>query len=488
MIVAVNGTHGGVAFYGRRRMLKDLATHLERVTRTGTGRAVALRGRRQIGKSTAVERFLNSVDVPSVFVTAVFGASAIQQLADATSAINESRRPLPNAELLTQTAATSWREWFGRIALAAQAGPVIVVLDEFPWFAASDPTLEGTLQAQWDRLFEKHPVLLILIGSDVTMMDRLATHGRPLYGRLQPMVVTSLDPADLAEALSGATAMDVFDGYLVTGGYPRLVTDLASSGVSPTEFVRGSLRDPFSPLITTGRLTLDAEFPDGPMAYQVLSAIGADDAARPGFTDILGAIGDPEHRKRTETAITRALKMLTEEKGLIEREQPAWAPPTSRLRRYRIADPYLRLWFRYIERQVDRISRGRADLAIAAFDRDWSSWRGCSIEPVVREALLRLAITEPSLAGVEHVAPWWVRDNSVEVDVVAATREVSAVLGTIKWRSDAGVSEREIDALRVARSSVPRADAALLAAISPSGKAPRSADLVYGAADLLAAW
>lgn len=477
-----------LGFYGRRRVLEDLAAHLAIVARTGTGRAIAIRGRRQIGKSTAVERFLEAADVPSVFVTAVFGAGTVRQLADATSAIGDARRRLPHAEVLAQSPASSWREWLGRVALAAQDGPIVVVLDEFPWFVAADPTLEGELQAQWDRVLERLPVLLVLIGSDIAMMDRLATHGRPLFGRLQQMVMPALDPADIAEALPGASPMEVFDSYLITGGYPRLVTELARSDGSPTDFVRASLTDPFSPLITTGRLTLDAEFPDGPMSYQVLSAIGADDAASPGFMDILGAIGDPEGRKRVETAITRALKTLTEDKQLIEREQPAWAAPNSRVRRYRIADPYLRFWFRYVERQVDLIARGRADLAINAFDRDWASWRGRSIKPVVRQTVLRLAAQDPRLAGVEQVAPWWVRDKSVEVDVVACARETTAMVGTIKWRADGGVSEREIDALRVARMRIPRSEDALLAAISPGGEAPRGADLALSAADLLSAW
>ncbi len=153
-----------------------------------------------------------------------------------------------------------------------------------------------------------------------------------------------------------------------------------------------------------------------------------------------------------------------------------------------VTDPYLRFWFRYVEQNVDRIARGRADLAVAAFDRDWSSWRGRSIEPVVREAIARLAVTDSRLAGVETVAPWWVRDGSVEVDVVAATFEVTALVGSIKWRPDGGVTEREIDDLRRARDRVPRAEAALLAAISPAGAAPRGADVAFSADDLLSAW
>ncbi len=59
-------------------------------------------------------------------------------------AISESQKPLPDREFLTQPTARSWREWLGRIAIAARQGPIIVVLDEFPWLGATDATLEGS--------------------------------------------------------------------------------------------------------------------------------------------------------------------------------------------------------------------------------------------------------------------------------------------------------------------------------------------------------
>ncbi len=173
---------------------------------------------------------------------------------------------------------------------------------------------------------------------------------------------------------------------------------------------------------------------------------------------------------------------------MVVRETPAWSAPSSRLRRYRLTDSYLRFWFRYIERNVDRISRGRADLAVEAFERDWLSWRGRAVEPFVREALTRLAATEPLLSGVEDVRAWWNRDASVEVDVVAMTSHATAFIGTVKWRERGGVTRADISRLRDMRARVPRAADAALVAISPAGQAPAGADLAFGAEDLLRGW
>jgi hypothetical protein len=56
------------------------------------------------------------------------------------------------------------------------------------------------------------------------------------------------------------------------------------------------------------------------------------------------------------------------------------------MRRYRVTDPYLRFWFRFVEPHLAGIARGRADLAVASLAAGWPPWRGVVIEPVVREA------------------------------------------------------------------------------------------------------
>lgn len=472
--------------FPRAQVQQWLESRLAEVRQSGQGQLLAIRGRRQAGKSTAVEHFAESADVPYVYVTGLYRRPEPAQLEAAGAAFAASRHPWPAGVIGPPG---SWQEWFGQIALAASSGPVIAVLDEFPWLAAGDQSgLEGVIQATWDRVLEKLPVLMILIGSDLAMMERLTGYDRPLFGRVREHVVPPLNPAEVAAVADGRTPFEVFDAYLVTGGFPRLVADLRRSGLAVGEWVRRSFEDDLSPLVATGRLTLDAEFADGEAAYRVLSAIGSAEPARLGLGEISGATATAGTTpKAAQTAALRALGQLADAKRLVERELPAWATST-RLRRYRITDPYLRFWFRYVERHVDAISRGRGDVAVAAFERDWPSWRGRTVEPVVREALERLGATDSRLTDVETVLPWWTRDGQVEVDVAAASRERTEMLGTIKWREAGGVSTREILDLAAMRTRVPCAKEAALAAICPSGAAPAGADHAFSAADLLTAW
>ena len=73
--------------------------------------------------------------------------------------------------------------------------------------------------APWDRELSRKPVLLILVGSDLSMMEALTSYGRPFHQRGTQLRVGPLNPADIA-AMTGLAAAGAFDAALVTGGLP----------------------------------------------------------------------------------------------------------------------------------------------------------------------------------------------------------------------------------------------------------------------------
>jgi hypothetical protein len=188
--------------------------------------------------------------------------------------------------------------------------------------------------------------------------------------------------------------------------------------------------------------------------------------------------------------VTRAMKVLVDVKQIVAVDFPG-GRLDSRLKRYRIADPYLRFWFRFVEPQLRNIEIGRPDLAVEAFRRSWPTWRGRAIEPIVREAVLRLA---PSLAGplagIESVNAWWERTGTHEFDLIGAGHDgLPLAAGSVKWRENQPFNDRDLAKLAAARSVIPHAEQASLLAVSPHGVAPGvGVDLVLDAADLLTAW
>ena len=399
-----------------------------------------------------------------------------------------SRVPLAGVETAFTAPPSTWQDLFARLPLALEGGPAIVVFDEFPWATETDDTLEGILQVAWDRTLEQLPVLVVLVGSDLAMMERLTEHDRPLYGRAREMVITPLSPAEISEALvEPIDAIGLFDMYLATGGYPRLVSATRSYR-SVADFVVDQLQDDQSPLAVTGLRMLDAEFRGVQQARIVLEAIGAVEIGPVAFSSAVAQLGGDG--SASGATVTRALPILVDDKQVVAIDVPVGASPKSRLRRYRIVDPYLRFWFRYCRPHLANIARGRADLAVDRFERDYASWRGKAIEPVVHEAVSRLAVSDERLRDVEEVGAWWDRTNENEFDIVGASRERSvSVLGSITWRARKPATFDEVAALAHGRAVVPQAGAAQLLAVCPAGAhEDAGADIVLDADDLLAAF
>ncbi|MGH3614795.1 MAG: cyclodeaminase/cyclohydrolase family protein [Pseudonocardia sp.] len=107
--------------------------------------------------------------------TATKGASPIESVATFLADLRGSSLP-SDPELVPTDAAGSWRDAFRILASTLPGAPSIVVIDELPWLAEQDDLFDGSLQRAWDRLLAGQPVLLLLLGGDVHMMERLTAY------------------------------------------------------------------------------------------------------------------------------------------------------------------------------------------------------------------------------------------------------------------------------------------------------------------------
>jgi AAA+ ATPase superfamily predicted ATPase len=467
-------------FVGRAGELRQLDHELTRVRQVTEepGRCVLVRGRRRVGKSRLIERFCDGARVPYAFFTASQqGHGEVGLFAEA---VLESS--LPGRALFADAQPTSWDSALRLLAAALDDHlPSVVVIDEFPYLVADDPSVEATFQKQWDRLLSKKSVLLVLVGSDLAMMEALNTHGRAFFQRGTEMIVAPLSPAETGEIVGAPSAVDSFDAYLVTGGLP-LVCGAWPPGVTMWEYLADALAQSTSPIIVSGERTLSAEFPSHVQARAVLGQIGSGETT---FSNIARATGGIQ-----AATLNRALEML-QAKRVVRREVPLSTKP-SREARYRVADPYLRFWLRFVGPHLAEIERGRSDRVMARLRRDWTTWRGRAIEPIVRDALARLAPIS-GLPPADVVGGFWTRSNSPEIDIIGGDRgpvaKQIAYAGTIKWLEDRPLDQADLNRLTADVLHVPGADRSTpLLAVSRSGVTARGAAAILGPDDLLAAW
>lgn len=468
------------AFVGRESYLRQLSASLNEVRATGSGCLLSLRGRRRVGKSRLVEEWLRQEGVPHVFFAA---SRQPPQRELALFAQELARSTLPAAEAVQ--AGIAFDTWEAALSLigpttVARGPAVVVVLDEFPYLLEQDPAVEASIQKVWDRQLQGSAVLLILVGSDISMMAALSEYGRPLYGRAREMVIDPFSPRESA-AMLGMPAVEALDAYLVVGGFPLIVQSWRK-GLTLWGYLERELANPTSPLIVTGERMLAAEFPTQAHARAVLGVIGAGETT---FTAIGSAAGIPQK------SLARSLDLLVQQKRVVAALRPLSSRP-SRETRYVVADPYLRFWLRFIRPGMEEIERGRGDLVGARIRQGWSGYRGKAIEPLIREAVERM-LPDGRFGDARYVGGYWTRTNDVQVDLVGAREPATprriAFVGSIKWRERAPFGRDEVSALAGKRPLVPGADdRTLLVGVARSGFTTDRLDVALAPEELVGAW
>jgi uncharacterized protein len=213
---------------------------------------------------------------------------------------------------------------------------------------------------------------------------------------------------------------------------------------------------------------------------------------------VLGAIG---HGERTfsligraagglhSTSLKRSLDLLTGRR-VVAAELPVSTRP-SRDTRYRVEDPYLRFWLSFIGPGIAAVERGRGDRVLDSIRTSWTSWRGRAVEPVIREALWRLA-DDHLPDGTDIVGGYWTRTNDPEIDLIGADRAPVAkqitFVGSVKWLENKPFDHRDLARLITHRGKLPGADDDTpLLAVSRSG-CTAAGVRALSPEDLLSAW
>ncbi|WP_433791317.1 ATP-binding protein [Actinoplanes sp. CA-252034] len=479
-------------FVGRRTELELLNKDLDRIRRTGEGRSVAIRGRRQVGKSRLVQELCDRADLPYCFYTAVKGASSTEAVGQFLGALRDSSLLTPSGRdlLPSQPPSGGWGDMLRVLAGVLPDTPSIVVLDELPWLSEQDPTFDGHLQVIWDRLISSKPVMLLLLGSDLHMMQRFTEYDRPFYGRATTMV---LGPFNLAEtaAVTELSGADAIDAYLITGGLPGICLDW-SPGSRPADFLSTEIAGRTSALFTVPEQSLASEFPAPDTARRVLEAVGGLGSRT--FSNIAAAAGDRGGPVSSGT-LSPLLHRLVDEKKILAVDKPLSTRP-SKLAQYRIADSNLRLYLAILRDVHQLILRDRTAAARAVLEARWSTWRGNAVEPIIRDALaIAAGAGELPWTDTWEVGGWWNRQANPEVDLVGADRAPIAsriaFAGSIKWQ-DGPFDRHHLDELLRHAPLIPgfQPGTSGLVVVSRSGSdLPSGAvDLIWGPDDVVRAW
>jgi hypothetical protein len=443
-------------FVGRKPELALLGERLEEARASGSGVAVAIWGRPQVGKSRLAQEFCDDTGVPYLYYTATKGAPPGEAVRGFLAELRESTLPGSAGPAPAQPAAGGWPGAFRALAAALPGSPSVVVLDDFPCLAEQDAVFDGALQAAWDRLLSQRPVLLLMLGGDAQAMD----------DRASTLVLRPLNPAEVAAALSLGAA-DAIDAHLISGGLPGILRAWPA-GLPAAEFAERACEDPASPLFSVPQAALMAEFPGPDATRRVIEAIGGGSRTH---AAVAAAAGGRASAIPSGT-LSPLLSRLVSEKRVLAVDEPL-STRGGKPALYRVADSSLRFYLEIGRAARERANRGRPAAAVALMRRRWSSWRVHTVQPVIREALSRAAGDLPWPAAAA-VGGWWARGFETAVDIVGADRcrgpRNVFYAGSITWLSRP-FDDRDLAALRRDAPFVPGFDplSAGLVAVSLGG-------------------
>jgi AAA+ ATPase superfamily predicted ATPase len=361
----------------------------------------------------------------------------------------------PAEGVTVEEIAVSWNALLRYASQQAQArkkgsGRFALILDEFPYLVAQTPELPSVLQAWWDREGVHAPLFVVLCGSQLSAMAALGEESAPLFGRFNAGIF-HLDPLqyeDVACFYANSPHYGVVEKLLmygVFGGTPRYHA-LVDPSRPPAEEIVTLLMQPRAILENEVRFLLGSEQIRDPAPYNaILAAIAGGETK---FNRIQQLI-DVERG-----ALSKSLRTLLEV-GWIRRELP-FGERSDRRALYRVADPFLAFWYRFVaplssELQFSDPSAVYAS-RVAPYMADYMGWS--VFEEICGQWLQRHAKERLGLT-IRQMARYWSRDNRTEIDLMAELDDGTFLFGECKWRTERVTRLSDLSALQSKVASLP---------------------------------
>jgi len=323
----------------------------------------------------------------------------------------------------------NWTSLFARWWREAPEGAVLA-LDEFPYLVKGSGELPSVLQKLIDQYAERR-LHLVVTGSSQRMMHGLVLDATaPLYGRaLEIINVGPLGAAWMGKAFDRLRDSELLEAYSLWGGIPHY-WELALDFDSTWDAAQHLVLDPLGVLHAEPRRLLLDDLRETVQAASILSLIGQGCSR---ISEIAARIEKPA------TSLTRPLSLLLE-LGLVRREVPfGVSQRSSRKSLYRIADPFLAFWFRFVEPNRSRLESGAVNRVAREVRKNMTVHQGEIWETLVRRAVPRMSIEDIEW---QPARGWWGGGSDgrrLEVDIIAESVDgKNLLLGEAKLKVTPG--------------------------------------------------
>jgi uncharacterized protein len=405
----------------------DRSVELQRLDdwyRSGSREPLALYGRRRVGKSWLMRRFAHGKRAVVLVGEHLSGGALLsrfaEQLAPFAGGLPLAIDDLPGL--------------FRTLYALARDQELLAVIDEFPWMLpATQAGREGALSAIAAVMEDNRDasrLRLVLSGSSIGVMEGLFSERNPMHGRLERLELRPLPFGEARLFLHDPDPISSFARFSVAGGMPRYLRLLGQEG-QLRDLVCRYVLSPNGPLWDEVRITVGQELRTPDVYFAILAQLS-------GSPKNLGELSSAARLDSTQASAYLASLM---ELRIVSRHVPVGADPrSSRNGVYRLDDPFVRFWFRYLFPFQAELEAGLSPVAV--FDVEIAPTLAEHIS-VEYEAWCRIWVRHTFGDRATKVGSWWGNAanqyrrtgerTSEEIDIVGMSRNRVTLVGEVKW-------------------------------------------------------
>lgn len=400
---------------------------LERIAASDRRELLVVYGRRRLGKTALLRRFAAGRRL-------TFFSCPLSSEQEALRLFTRELARTFDDPLLARARFSGWREAIEYALDKCDRERMPLVLDELPYLQRSVPGVDSLLQHAWDA--HDGAVKLLLTGSSFSVMDAAVADPRaPLYGRRTAQLeVRPMSFAETSDFHPGWSFAQRAVAYGVFGGVPAYAEQVARHA-SPAEAIHALALSPAGALYTEPEFLVREELRDPGAYFSILHSL-ASGVTRPNEIAQDAGVAGPSVGKYLD--VLRRMRIVGREVPVTETR-----PERSRKSIYRLADPFLRFWFRYVYPNRSALEAGGSRQVLdGVVLGDLDTFMGAPYEEICRQHLIadgaRLLGWQPLRIG-----RYW--DAGTEIDLIAvdAAGERAAFV-ECKWG-------RNVDVRRVVR-------------------------------------
>lgn len=354
---------------GREYELREL----EQIRGLPGAKILTVYGRRRVGKTSLLE--YSFADRKLLKFEGLENLPEQRQLLQAKKELSKYIAE-PAIELLSFQ---NWGDFFEALAKYISTGTWTIYLEEIQYLCSYETELISYLKYYWDNHFSKNPNLIfILCGSSPSFVVSKIIKSRALYNR--SLHILRVNPFTFAETKlflgDRYTARQTLDAALTLGGIPEYLKYLNTAG---SDFIVNLCKESFTPngfFVSEYDRIFTSSLAANPEYMQIIEFLASNKyAAR---AEILKALGLAKTAGGTISKIIFDL----EETGFIERYRPFHLGENSKTVRYRICDPFLNFFAKFIKPKLHRIVSGdyRDNPTSALKLQEYYAWLGYEFE------------------------------------------------------------------------------------------------------------